>query len=410
MCADPPPLKPLADTGWQAGVEPPPALVSAVAASVATDGGTWFQEFGGERPRLHFLGGQARPRCILYRFDLDTGRVTRPVVVKVRHSRPELRRLDRFEGQRPVLAPVRAMPDRDNARREYDGLRLIQEMLRDADPGRFGVLRPLAWLPEHAAIVMDLVEQPTLRSALLRQSRLRAGRRTPVGEAPWRNAGAWLRMFQTHRSTLVAPRDGAAPMCVGDLYREFGGFLVERIGSRPLLATLRDAGDEIAASALPTEPATGTAHSDFVANNMFLGAGGRITGFDPLPSWNVPCYLDLATLLVNTRVLPLQAASQGLALPSAALDRYEAAVLQGYFGTDAVPHTEVVAFQLLVLLEKWAAAVSKRIQRGRVRPHLHQVRMRLVSHFYDGEARRLFRALEGAGAAATDPTMRGRNA
>lgn len=408
MCADPAEPKPLVDTGWQAGVEPPSALVGTVAASVASEGGMWFPELAGQRPRLRFLAGQVRPRCVLYRFDLDTERVTRPIIVKVRHSRPELRRLDRFEGQRPVLAPVRAMSDRDNARREYDGLGLIQEMLRDADPCRFGVLRPLAWLPEHAAIVMDLVEHPTLRSALLRESRTRTGRRAPVGEAPWRNAGAWLRMFQTHRSAPVVPPDGAVPLSVGDTYREFGGFLVERVGSRPLLETLRDAGDQVAASALPTEPALGTAHGDFVANNMFVGAGGRITGFDPLPRWNVPLHLDLATLLVNTRVLPLQAASQGWALPSAVLDRYEAAVLQGYFGTEAVPHREVVAFQLLVLLEKWAAIVSKRIQRGRVRPQLHQVRVRLVSHFYDREARRLFRALEGADAGALDPTLRGR--
>ena len=393
MRADPVRPNPLLDSRWQAGVAPPAALVSTVNATVASDGGTWFPEFAGERPRPHFRGGLARPRCILYRFDLDTERVTRPVVVKVRHSRPELRRLDRFEGQRPVLAPVRAMSDRDNARREYDGLRLIQEMLRDADPGSFGVLRPLAWLPEHAAIVMDLIGQPTLRTALLRESRFRVGRRAPVGMAPWRNAGAWLRMFQTYRSPLVAPPDGAAHMSVGDLYRAFGGFLVERIGNRPLLATLRDAGDEIAASALPREPARGSAHGDFVANNMFLGEGGRITGFDPLPRSNMPVHLDLATLLVNTRVLPLQAASQGLALPSATLDRYEDAVLQGYFGAEVVPHIEVVAFQLLVLLEKWAAVVSKRVQRGRVRPQLHQVRVRLVSHFYHREAGRLLRAI-----------------
>jgi hypothetical protein len=143
---------------------------------------------------------------------------------------------------------------------------------------------------------------------------------------------------------------------------------------------------------------------------MFLGAGGRITGFDPLPSRNVPLRLDLATLLVNTRVLPLQAVSQGTALPAADLDRYEAAVLQGYFGSDAVPHTEVVAFQLLVLLEKWATVVSKRLQRGRVRPQLHQLRVRLVSHHYHREARRLFRALEGAGGTAPHERVPGREA
>jgi hypothetical protein len=406
----PEPTPPRSLRGWQADVEPPAALVRAVAASVASDAGTWFPEFAGERPRPHFVGGQARPRCILYRFDLHTEPVVRPVVVKVRHSRPELRRLDRFEGQRPVLAPVRAMSDGDNARREYDGLRSIQDMLQDADPDRFGVLRPLAWLPEHAAIVMDLVEQPTLRNTLLRESRTRVGRRTSVGEGPWRNAGAWLRMFQTHRSPLMVPPDGAVHLSVGDLYRAFGGFLVERIGSRPLLTTLREAGHEIAASALPSEPARGTAHGDFVANNMFLGAGGRITGFDPLPSRNVPLRLDLATLLVNTRVLPLQAVSQGTAIPAADLDRYEAAVLQGYFGSDAVPHTEVVAFQLLVLLEKWATVVSKRLQRGRVRPQLHQLRVRLVSHHYHREARRLFRALEGAGGTAPHERVPGREA
>jgi hypothetical protein len=374
----------------------PRELVDALASVAAAEGGSWFPDLLTGRIRVLFRSGEARARCFLYRFDLSDGEITRSVVVKVRHSQPDLRRLDRFE-HRPVLAPVRDLSDQDAARREYDGLRLIGDAVHDDGTNRFGLMRPLAWLPDHAAIVTDLVEEPTLRSLVLRRSRLHLGRRPPLDERSWRNAGAWLRLFHTRRTSLVLPPRGAAAGDVGDLYREYADFLVDRIGAVPLLQQLSSGGGELAEGTLPAELPLGTGHGDFVATNVFAGPEGRITGFDPLPIWRLPVYQDLATLVVGLRVLPVQTVTRGLALPRATLDRYEAEFLRGYFGEDPVPHSAVLAFQLLVLLDRWAALVSQQARRRSLRRHAQDARIHVACRHYEREARRLLVRIDKLG-------------
>lgn len=370
----------------------PEGLIDAVAARAAAEVGTWFPEFGDRAPHVGLVSGETRSRCFLYRVHLTCDGLTRPVMVKVRHSDANLRRLDLWQ-DRPILAPVRTMSDESTAQREYAGLRLIEDALRDEGTGRFGVLRPLAWMPEHAAIVTDFVQQPTLRTVLLGTSRFRVRARSRLDATPWGNAGAWLRAFHDHQTSMVLPPRADTAAHVGGLYEQFADFLADRIGPRPLLEELSASGTEIACRALPAQLPLATGHGDFVANNMFTTAEGRITVFDPLPMWRAPVYQDIATLLVGLRALPVQAITQGLALPRPAVARYEAAFLDGYFGADDVPQTAVLAFQLLVLLDKWSALVSRRVRDGKVRPQLREARIRIASRHYKEEARRLLSRL-----------------
>ena len=372
---------------------PPVDLVEAVATEAAGRAATWFPELEHGPVRTRVVAGQARARCFLYRLALDDGVARRLVVVKVRHSRPQLRMRDQHQ-DRPVLAPERTMPDRETARLEYEGLSRIVEAFSTPDP-RFGLLRPLAWIPDHAAIVMDLVEQPTLRTAALAASRLHPRRSRPVDEAAWRNVGAWLRTFQDRVPSAGLPARVESAAEVAGRYGDYADFLRGRVGPSPLLATLRASAHELAEAALPTHLPLRTGHGDFVAHNMFVAPDSRITVFDPLPRWRVPAYQDLATLTVGLRVVPAQATSQGFALPRHDLDRYEAALLQGYFGNEPVPLAAVRAFQLLVLLDRWAAMVSKQVTRGGVRPLVRVARVRLGSMHHRREAERLHRELVG---------------
>ena len=136
---------------------------------------------------------------------------------------------------------------------------------------------------------------------------------------------------------------------------------------------------------------------------MFTTPEGRITVFDPLPMWRTPVYQDIATLLIGLKSLPVQAVSLGLALPRSDLIGHEAAFLHGYFGDRPVPHTAVRAFQLLVLLDKWSALVSRQVRDGVVRPQLRQARIRVVSRYYHEEARRLLRRLDDERAIGVQP-------
>lgn len=381
-------------------VEPSADLVAALSLLVAGEGRSWFPDLG-PGPLQHVLvGGVVRARCFLYRFELSDGARAREIMVKVRHSRPDLRRENRFS-DRPILAPVRTISDEDSARLEYEGLRLIAKALDGADGERFGVLRPLAELPEHAAIVTDVVAHPTLRARLLGTSRFRVGRRKVLGPRPWQNAGAWLRTFHGQPASPHLTPLGETPDQVGGLLCQFADFLRDRVGCRALLDELADAGVDLARHALPVDLPLGTAHGDFTATNIFAAAGGQVTVFDPLPLWRASVFQDLATLLVGVRVHPLQASSLGLALPAATLDDYEAAVLRGYFGDDAVPSRALSTIQLLVLLDRWAALLSNRAPRGAGRAQLHEARVRLASRHYEAEAQRLHAV------AAAGPGMEG---
>ena len=375
-----------------------PGLLAAVTEEARTGGSAWFPELRATSLGVRLRHTMERPRCRLFHLDLDDGRTARPVVVKVRHSETRLRRPDRFE-DRPVLAPVRLLSDGDTGRREYDGLVLLRDALAPhLDSRRFGVLRPLAWLPEHAAIVTDFVGHPTLRTRLLATSRLHPWSAGPLPGTPWRNAGAALRRFHDQPTSLSLPPRAETPDRVGTLYRQFAEFLLERTGPLPVLAELAACGPELAARSLPADLPLGTGHGDFVANNLFTGAGGEITVFDPLPLWRVPGYQDLATLLVGLRVLPVQAGSRGLAFPAAVLDRYEAELVAGYSGEGSgngdVPGRALAAFQLLVLLDKWSALVSRGPRTGRVH-HLRRARVWAFSRHYRAEARRLLGRLVG---------------
>jgi hypothetical protein len=370
----------------------PAELVAAVEAEASAHAEAWFPELDTRRLRTRLLATDARARCFLHRFELADGRSRRTVVVKVRHSRPELRRLDRFEG-RPVLNPERTMSDDETARREYDGLLAIAHALGGCDEDRFGVLRPLAWLPMHSAIVMDLVQEPTLRHRLLETSRLRRRRRPPMDETAWVNAGSWLRRFHDvdpGHSLLARVETGDQ---VAQLYTAYAEFLARRGAPSSFTTRLIDGAVDLSARAFLTDLPLAPGHGDFVANNMFAGPSGRITVFDPLTRWRVPRYQDIATLTVGIRVLPVQSASQGVALPGADLERYEDAVLAGYFDAERVPLAAVRGYQLLVLLDRWSATVGKRHSQGTVRPGLHEVRVRLASRHYHREAQRLLRLL-----------------
>ncbi|HEX6248371.1 MAG TPA: hypothetical protein VFZ64_10910 [Nocardioidaceae bacterium] len=361
-------------------------VLATVAAEASRRAGEWFPDLDAGRVRVRPVSSDARARCFLHMVDLDDGRLVRPVVVKVRHSVPQLRRLDRYES-RPVLTPERTLSDAESARLEYDALRDIERAVAPAEPGRFGVLRALAWLPEESGIVMDLVREPTLRDRLLRTSRLQRRPRAPMPATPWHNAGAWLRVFHDEvpghgLPTRLAHRDQVAA-----LMGEQAAFLGEQLGDPPALRRVRETACELV-GAFPSELPLAAGHGDFVANNMFASENGRVTVFDPLPRWRVPRYQDLATLTVGLRALPLNATSQGLAFGPEDLPRYERAFLAGYFGED-VPVSAVRVYQLVVLLDRWAALVSKTTRGGAARSGVRAARVRLTSRFLQRECGRL---------------------
>jgi hypothetical protein len=375
---------------------PSSSLAAAVGHRVLNDAGRWFPEMAGADLQIRINPGRVRPRCYIYRIDLDDGRLRRAVLLKVRHSVAAHRRLDRYAGERPVLSPEHTIPDEAAAVLEFGGLEQISLFARSDE--RFEVVRGLGCLPEHAAIVMDLVDQPTLLMRVLATSRTRHPRHTPGPEVPlqvWTNAGAWLRTYHDRLDVPALPVHLGSSDEVGALYAGYAEFLGRHLHGSTFPRRLERTTRRCTASWLDDPLPLAVGHGDFVANNVFVSERGGVAGFDPLPCWRVARYKDLATLVVGMRIHPVQAMSQGWALDRSRLAVYENAFHRGYFGDGEVPTTALQAFQLLALLDRWADLLSKTVSGG-VKSRLRATRVRLASHYYQAETRHMLQALQGA--------------
>jgi hypothetical protein len=69
-----------------------------------------------------------------------------------------------------------------------------------------------------------------------------------------------------------------------------------------------------------------------------------------------PLYIDLAKIITDMETDRIQLITNGLWVPYARLQRFHAALLRGYFGSEAVDQASLSLFSFLSLLEKWKEA------------------------------------------------------
>jgi hypothetical protein len=334
----------------------------------------------------------SRPRSLLYAVHLDD-HGSPQVLAKVRRRQPGAGD-EAGPGARPRLA-ADPLGDDELTALEYSGLRDIFATFGTSDAS-FRAIRPLDHLEAENTILMEYLDACTLRQTLLAQSRLPPRRRPaadPLGGRMWWLAGSWLRTFQ--RSL---PHEDLAPRQQRrvDVVERFGAydeFLTGRLGARSF-GDLARRGAELAAAVLPERLPMAVGHGDYAPRNVFTGPDGRLTVFDPMPRWAVPCYEDLCRFLVGMRLVGLQIHTHGLAYARPDLERREQEVISGYFGADEVPLAPLRAYQLLIMLDKWSALVDSD-QRG-WRPRLRTSSVEIASGYLRTEARRLLSAGVGA--------------
>ncbi len=204
-------------------------------------------------------------------------------------------------------------PPAEKCRREYDALLAIERRFDADTTGRFAALRPLDHWADDAALVMEEVPHPSLKSLLSPSWRPRGLKPTAL-TAVMNNAGAWLRAFHelpppaSSRPRHTQPRDlvGFVTRLVDYLEgpREHGGLTARRSsqGSGWHGRLLRHALGHVrrfAAVRLPEELPLGLGHGDFAPRNLFVLPGGRVAGFDTLARWQPPIYEDLGDFLAD---------------------------------------------------------------------------------------------------------------
>ncbi len=215
----------------------------------------------------------------------------------------------------------------------------------------------------------------------------------------WARVGGWLRLFQQITpATLLPVRQGRREDVV-DQFRAYQDFLAAEVGASAF-AGLGDRGAELAAAVLPELIPSAAGHGDYAPRNMFLGSGGRLTVFDPLPRCAVPAQDDLCRFLVGMRLLGLQLHTHGVAYSAADLERRERAVIAGYYVDRPVPAAELRCYQAMIMLDKWSALVqpggrgwSTRVRRSSAD---------LAARYLAGQVRRLLDLASAAADGSSD--------
>ena len=280
------------------------------------------------------------------------GRVPR-VLVKTRLSTTVDSAVSALAQQRPRLA-VRGVRDDALLALEYSGLLALQSATQAQDAS-LRCVRPLAHFPEHGAMLLDYVEQPTLRSRLhaLTMRQAAVGTRENL-ELSFRTCGQVLRRFHEQEPSLPVVRRGDDAGERMQLIQRYIDFLLPRLPNPVLLEPLA----ELAAGTCDPGPMA-MSHGDLAPRNVFAWPDGHVAIFDPMPVWLAPAYEDVARFLVELATMALQALTRGRALGERATGRYRLAFLAGYFGDEPVPVRALQSYEALLLLDKWASATAR---------------------------------------------------
>lgn len=330
---------------------------SQISSYLQQHAADWFAEFANRAVEVRLTAERRRTNSRLYRFELEAEGRCRGVFFKIPG-----RRGGADPSGRPRLVPESDLGDKYV--RHFETLRVIHEHFSALADPRFGTVRPLALVPELAGFAMEEVAAEPLRELLPQAARFRPRRGLRKLESAFENVGAWLRQFHAlpvaDAPTLHANRDEFI-----ELVRRYSIHLGEAIGDRAYFARLLDTAARRARTDFPESCPLGPRFGDFGLTNMLVDGGGRVIGIDTLARYRVPIYEDIAYLLSGVASYRGEILSFGLGFGSKRLALLEAAFLAGYFEAAPIPVQQIRLFEVLRLLDRWSAKLSRHQTQGR---------------------------------------------
>lgn len=315
----------------------------------------------------------------LYWYRIDLGAARRTVVVKIVNPPAD-----------PPTARLRLAGKIDPSggfRREYAGLRLIDDHFATLGDETVANVPVLDHIEPHGGIVFERVEGTHLTELLQAHHRLARSRSSDRLLAVADHAGVWLREFH---SVPVSP--AIVHRARRDEVIEWLERYCDHLG-RGLRApdrfrdVARDA-RRAAEAALPDPLPVAVAHSDFAKRNVLVQGASRVLVLDTLAWRHAPIYEDLATFTVGNRFGRLQLQTYGLAYRDDLLVAMDDALLAGYFGAAGQPTEAFRAYELLVLLDRWAAVLN-----WGTRGPIGKLGLAVANRLLDREVRRQLRHL-----------------
>lgn len=345
----------------------------------------YFAEFDHRPVEVRLIDQHIRPASRFYRYHVSAGESQHSVLIKMpppnAHSHPPADQTGDV-ADRPRMTSTTDATIKHLL--EYKALVAIQSYFERLADGRFGTVKPLTYLPDQSALLMEEVKTPNLNTLFGRTNRLQG----PLSSLDLRdafcNSGAWLRYYHTLPKDHDVQVRHATRDAFVDSITKYVSYLGRVLHKE---AFLLNAGDRIIAQAkgvLPPALPLGLGHGDYAMRNILVSADSRVTVIDTLSRWRVPIYEDIGYFLLRLKANRMQVFSLGYAMDPELTAEYERQFLEGYFGNERVPIEAVRLFELQALLDNWSAQVAsyqRKVRTKRVTA-MHKVQIGLVNRFY----------------------------
>lgn len=347
--------------------------------------GRYFEEFDRRPVEVRLVNEQIRPASRFYRYHVSAGESQHSVLIKMpppnAHSQPPMEQAGDMS-DRPRMTSTTDATIKHLL--EYRALVAIQCYFERLADRRFGTVKPLTYLPDLSALLMEEVKTPNLNTLFGRTNRLQG----PLSSLDLRdafcNAGAWLRYYHT----LPKDHDVQVRHATRDAYTDsitkYMSYLGRVLHKENFLHKMGTTTIAQAKRVLPPALPLGLGHGDYAMRNILVSADNRVTVIDTLSRWRVPIYEDIGYFLLRLKANRMQVFSLGCAMNPELTAEYERQFLDGYFGNERVPIEAVRLFEIQALLDNWAAQVAAYQRKARTRriTALHKVQIGLVNRYY----------------------------
>ncbi len=331
----------------------------------------YYLDWAQTEPRVRLAKVAPHRSSTLYHFDLKVDKSLRRVVIKTLPLREAPAQISE------ITAPALKF------RIEYEALVAIHDYFNALQDARFAAIRPLDFIAPQCAIVMEAVQEPSLRWLFAQASRLHPLAGGQNLARCFHHAGSWLRAFHAMpRSEHATPRDVLAQDFFSAI-EKFSTFLAGSLCEPDFFEELMRTVNGSARGILPEHLPVGLTHGDYALRNLLIGPNCRIRAIDTQAKWLMPIYEDLAYFLVGLRTTWPQVLSQGLAFSQTALLQYEQEFLSGYFAREPIPWETIRLFKIKILLLKWSANLHRMQQpESGLQARVTKLRRKLLQRFF----------------------------
>ena len=237
-----------------------------------------------------------------------------------------------------------------NMRNEYHSLEAIHKVI-GTDHDHLGAIRPLAYLENWYALVMEEYPSVSLRELLMRWGVVmgREGSMKTLRDAA-RKAGRWMHSFHNE---FPAGSDTEPTREIMDSLNRYATQLENSSRGAIKAEWLR----EIFAAKMPLIAAfrlpVSQTHGDMTCDNVLYSRDHKLCTID-VKGRIGPIYSDLALLLIHPETFKLQVFTLGGFFRKSVLRSYRKAIIDGYFGNVFQDTLLINLYCALMLVDKWA--------------------------------------------------------